>query len=72
MANLSGRVNRLIRRRGERCPHCGKFALDPVTTPGERATSHDIDPGAFADFIAIVEKCRGIPSPAPEELPDGR
>jgi hypothetical protein len=47
--------------------HCNKYPTDPVTTPTERTPSHELSPEAFAAFMDIVEKCRGISSPAPEE-----
>jgi hypothetical protein len=60
MANLGPRVKRLVRRKGLRCPHCGKFPTDPPSSPAERDRSGcDIDPQAFADFMILAERCRG-------------
>jgi hypothetical protein len=65
-SRLTARVDRLYRRRGERCPHCGKFPGDPPSPPAERAPSHEIDPQAFADFMRAVQQC-GVQIPDLEE-----
>jgi hypothetical protein len=65
-SHLTARVDRLYRRRGERCRHCGKFPSDPPSTSGETVASHDLDTRAFAAFMDAVEACRGTPTPDPD------